>query len=511
MQDSATSNLPDDLAEARSRIAAIYDPSLFRQTGHRLIELLAERLQRDTGRHDPVLPWKEPADLVRLASGSLDAAESCRAKEDTLSRFEALIAQILGHSIHLHNPRYVGHQVPASVPIAGLFDAVGAVINQGMAVYEMGPWATAAERALVERLGQEIGWKQGDFAGLVTHGGSMANLTALLTARNLSLEGCWEKGIPRDAPRPVLLVHSDAHYSIARAAGVLGLGTDQVLRIGLDPQRRMDPVQLEHALAAAASQRHTVVAVVACACATPTGSFDPLRPIAEICHRYQVWLHVDAAHGGSAVLSARHRNLVEGLELADSIVWDAHKMLFVPALCAFVFYRRRADSFQTFRQHAPYLFDPSAPGLAEYDSGVRTLECTKRAAAVGLWGLWALFGPQLFADMVDLTFDLGKRLYEILSAAPDFQPLHQPECNIVAFRYRPDQLTDASPHDLGCFQLELRRRIIESGDFYLVSTRIEGVGALRVTLINPLTTSADLDLLLATIRRHGQELLARRI
>jgi L-2,4-diaminobutyrate decarboxylase len=279
------------------------------------------------------------------------------------------------------------------------------------------------------------------------------------------------------------------------------------LRVGLDSRRRMEPQRLDDLLSELRSRNQPIVAVSACACATPIGAFDPLVEIAEICRRHEVWLHVDAAHGGSACLSPRHRHLVQGLDCADSLIWDAHKMLFVPGLCAFVFYRNRAHKFETFRQEAPYLFDPAAPGLAEYDSGLRTIECTKRAAAFGLWGLWSLFGPQLFTDLVDVTFALGKQLYEKLAAAPDFTPLHDPECNIVVFRYTPESARDFSPERLGKFQLELRRRVIESGEYYIVSTNIDGIGALRVTIINPLTTPDHLDGLLDTIREKGRLLL----
>ena len=218
-------------------------------------------------------------------------------------------------------------------------------------------------------------------------------------------------------------------------------------------------------------------------------------------------MHVDAAHGGAAVLSERHRHLVAGLERADSVVWDAHKMLFVPGLCAFVLYRDKARRFDAFQQDAPYLFDPAAPGLAEYDSGMKTVECTKRAAAFGLWGVWSLFGRQLFADMVDVTFALGRAFYDKLQAAEDFDPLNDPECNIVVFRHVPPRLRDASAERLGDFQLELRRRIIESGDFYIVPFKRDGIGALRVTIINPLTTPAHLDALMDALRRYGRELL----
>jgi L-2,4-diaminobutyrate decarboxylase len=266
----------------------------------------------------------------------------------------------------------------------------------------------------------------------------------------------------------------------------------------------MDPQRLDDCLRDLRKRNQPIVAVSACACATPIGAFDPLAEIADICQRHDVWLHVDAAHGGCACLSPNYRHLVRGLDRADSVIWDAHKMLFVPGLCAFVFYRDAAHRFETFRQEAPYLFDPAAPGLAEYDSGLRTLECTKRAAAYGLWGVWSLWGEQLFRDMIDVTFALGQVLHQKLLAAPDFTPLHDPQCNIVVFRYTPDYTRAFTPQQLGQFQLELRRRLIESGQFYLVATNIDGVGALRTTLINPLTTPDHLDQLLDAIRVWGK-------
>jgi L-2,4-diaminobutyrate decarboxylase len=327
----------------------------------------------------------------------------------------------------------------------------------------------------------------------------------------------WESGMNAEEPGrgarparlpPKLVVQADAHYCIARAAGIIGIGTGNIVRAALDERRRMDPAKLDATLSGLRTAGNPVVAVVACACATPIGAFDPLEPIADICAKHGVWLHVDAAHGGAALLSPRHRHLVAGLERADSLTWDAHKMLFVPALCAFLFYKNKRHSYEAFRQNAPYLFDPSAPGLAEFDSGLRTVECTKRAAAFGLWGVWSLFGPQLFADMVDVTFELGRTFYEKLRAAPDFEALHEPECNIVAFRHIPESLRKAPPEKIGEFQWRLRRAVIESGEFYLVPTVSGGVAGLRCTLINPLTTAGHLDSLLEALRDHGRQILA---
>jgi L-2,4-diaminobutyrate decarboxylase len=486
---------------ARRRVQEAYDPELLRTAGHRLVELLADHLGAVEAGAGDVLPWRHPTENIRLAAEFLrQATPSAVGREKLVEEFGRLVQTMLQRGMNLHHPRYIGHQVAASMPLAALLDAVGAITNQAMAIYDMGPWATAAEWAMVDELGRRIGWAEGAFSGLATHGGSLANLTALLTARNVALGDCWRHGTARSGPPPVLLVHADAHYSVARSAGILGLGTQQVVRVGLDQRRRMDPQKLDDTLGDLKRRGHPIVAVSACACSTPIGAFDPLADVADVCRRHGAWLHVDAAHGGAACLSPTHRHLVAGLDQADSVTWDAHKMLFVPALCAFVFYRNAAHRFAAFQQDAPYLFDPAAPGLADYDSGLRTVECTKRAAAFGLWGVWSLFGPQLFTDLVDVTFDLGRAFYEKLRAAPDFLPLHEPECNIVVFRYLPQQLRDAPADVLGRFQLDLRRKVIESGRFYIVSTQIDGVGALRVTIINPLTTADDLDELLETIR-----------
>lgn len=494
-----------ELEQARKRIAAAYDPALLEQAGAKLAGLLRAHIDEALAAHGPLVQWDPPPVNVGRAAAFLKELDAYASDAGALAdHFAELVKVMLAHGLKLHDPRYIGHQVPASVPLAGLFDAVGSVTNQVMAIYEIAPWASAVEWALVEELGSRIGWERNTFSGLITHGGSLANLTALLTARNVRLAGVWEQGVAGD---PALVAHADAHYSVVRAAGILGLGTRAVVPVGLDARRRMDPDRLDDTLFRLRRQGRPIVAVVACACATPVGAFDPLEEIARVCRRHEAWLHVDAAHGAAACFSVRHRHLTEGLSGADSVVWDAHKMLFMPALCAFVFYKDRSHRFMTFQQDAPYLFDPSAPGLADYDSGLRTVECTKRAAGFGLWGVWALFGAQLFADLVDVTFATARVFYDKLCAADDFETLHEPECNIVVFRYVPRAMQDAPRERLNSFQLALRRRLVESGAFFIVSTIIDGMAALRVTIINPFTAAKHLELLMDTLRFEGRALL----
>ncbi|HEX2475622.1 MAG TPA: pyridoxal-dependent decarboxylase [Lacipirellulaceae bacterium] len=503
----------NDLTAARTRIATAYDPSALEAAGKRLIETLADHFRRVESRDAKVLNWNEPVALIREARKWLDNRIPLPLREgqgegstqrDIASRLADMVGESLARGQNLHHPHYVGHQVPAPVPLAALVELAGTITNQAMAIFEMGPWATAVEHAVIAAVGETLGFPPGKFAGLVTSGGSLANLTGLLTARNVALRDAWHRGLASRRPAPVLVSHADAHYSVSRSAGILGIGTDQIVTAALDSRRRMDPNRLDETLAGLRSRGVPIIAVSSAACATPIGAFDPLDEIAAVCRRHSVWLHVDAAHGGALAFSQRHRHLLAGIDEADSVVCDAHKMMFMPALCAMLFYRNREHRLATFRQEAPYLFDPTAPYLAEYDSGIVNLECTKRPAAFGLWGIWSLFGPQLFADMVDVTIDLAQKFHAMLQAADDFEALHEPQCNIVAFRYTPRHLATAPAEQLDALQLRLRRAVIESGEFYLVQSRIDGRPALRTTFMNPLTTEDDLRELLDCIRRFGR-------
>lgn len=468
---------------------------------------LTDHLQTVTGGAGPVLNWADPDAAIAAARRYADGAALSQHLSNSsgiTNRFHEVVSQMLATGQNLHHPHYIGHQVPASVPLAGLLDAVGAVTNQVMAIYEMGPWATAVEHVLVERLCGRVGWDPESSTGFLTHGGSLGNLTALLTARNASIPGSWEQGVPAGM---TLVTNSDVHYCVSRSAGILGLGSSGVIRIPLDAHRRMCVTRLDESLRQLSQSGRKVMAVSACAGSTPTGAFDDLHSIAEICRRHGVWMHVDAAHGGGLLFSRRHRQLLAGIEQADSVVWDAHKMLFVPALCTAVLYRSRSHRFATFQQDAPYLFDPATPGMADIDLGMRTIECTKRTVGFGLWGVWSIFGEALFEELIDRVLLRARQLYELLLDQPDFEVLHEPECNIVAFRYLPEWLQEQPNERQSSFQRAVRLHLIRSGQFYIVQTTLDGNAALRTTIMNPLTTQDDLCQLLVALRGVGELVL----
>jgi len=473
------------------RVRAAYDPELFRTRGHWLVDRLADYLRDATRGAMPVLPWKTPDDQLSTWS----------AKFPSLVEFDRLFEQVLAQSHHLHHPRYVGHQVTAPLPEAALADLVSSLLNNGTAIYEMGPVSTIMERHVIRFLVNSVGFPEGS-DGVFTSGGSVGNLTALAAARQAKAGfDAWTLGAGGGAPLSYL-VSSETHYSVARALAIMGLGKEGAEPVPVDARFRMRPEALADAKRAAEARGRKVVAVVASAGSTATGAFDPLAPIADFCHQHGLWFHVDAAHGASAVLSSHHKPRLSGLERADSIVWDAHKMMLMPALVTAVLFRDGRRSYQAFAQEASYLFGGRSLEEEWFNGAHRTLECTKVMMCLKWYTALVLHGPDFFSAYVDGIFALASRFAERIGALPDFELAVRPDCNIVCFRYLRPGITGSALDDL---QERVRNVLVREGAFYLVEVRLFAGIFLRVTLINPFTRDEDLDALLAAIRAAGQE------
>jgi len=455
------------------------------------LERYYRECQEQKGRTVPELT---PETYIRMAGEALNSGKE--------SDFATLASMALANGHHLHDPRYMGHQVPPAVPAAALFDVLGRAANQGAAVFEMAPFGTSAERAVVHELGKLIGWEPGKFAGIGTHGGTLANVTALLAARNIRYGNSWKSGLGMDGGlKPAIMTSADSHYCIARACGILGIGTSQLVKVPVDARRRMDLNKAGEILATARERGLDIFAIVGSACTTPTGSFDDLAGIAALARKHSLWFHVDGAHGASFLFSDKHKHLLAGINQADSIAWDAHKMLFVPALSTYLFYRDARHSWQAFAQDAPYLFDPDDPaGMAEFDGGLRTFECTKGALSLGLWGIWSLYGKDFIASLIERAMDTTLAFRDLIEQSPDFQAAHDPQCNILCFRYLPEEgVVDADA--LSQLNQSIRNRLVAEGNWYITGTRLDGQYWLRVTIINPLTGTTHLHGLLEAIRK----------
>jgi L-2,4-diaminobutyrate decarboxylase len=465
-----------------------YDPKAFRRDGHALVDRLADYLERTLAREGPVLPWVTPERSTETWTAALSEATD----------LDALTGAVLERSHHLHHPRYVGHQVAPPVPGAALLDLLTSLLNNSVAIYEMSPVATAMERAVVGYLAEALGMGPGA-DGVLTSGGSAGNLTGLLAARQARAGfDVWNRGA-HAGPRLGLLVSEQAHYSAIRAAQVMGVGREGCASVATDHRYRLDPDALAPALEQARSRGLEVFAVVASAGSTATGAFDPLEELADFCAEQGLWLHVDGAHGAAAALSSRYRHLLAGIERADSVVWDAHKMMAMPSLITAVLFRDGGRSYDAFAQHASYLLGPSSRE-EWYNHCHRTLECTKNGMAIKLYGALRTLGPELFDAYVTRCFDQARVLARLVDEAPDFELAVPPQANIVCFRHAP---AGCPAGELDALQETVRRRILESGRYYLVQTVLRNGRFLRTTLMNPFTSEGDLTELLELIRSEA--------
>lgn len=393
----------------------------------------------------------------------------------------------------LSHPMYLGHQVSAPLAAAVWSDALISAVNNSQAVREMSPVTTPLEQRVIGWLCGLAGFGAGS-GGTFTSGGTEATLTALLAARAAGRPDAWRDGL--SGPMPVLVHGEHTHYAVSRAAGVMGLGTANCAAV---PSRdlRMDPVALERTLGALRADGRPVLAVVATAGCTATGTFDDLEAIADVCEAAGAWLHVDGAHGASALLSATHRPRVRGIARARSIAWDPHKMMLLPLAAGTVLVRDATDLARAYAQQAPYLFHQS-PDAMHADLGPVSFQCSRRADALKVWVALQRFGADGIGALYEHLCALTATLHAHLRARPAFETLHVPESNILCFRYAADDTFNAA----------LRERYNRSGDGWITSTLLDGRRVLRVTVMNPRTTEAHLVRLLDGLEAEADTMRA---
>ena len=487
--------MPPPLALLSPAISGAYDPDRFRADGHALIDALADQLARWHDREGWVVPPYEPS-----AARESWAARYPVSGPDARGVLVADLMAAVRGSTALANPRCMAHQVPPPLPGAVLAEAVSALLNNGMAVMEMGPAAVPIELVVLDWMCRKLGLPAGA-GGVLTSGGSLGNLTALLAMRQAHAGfDVWSRGAHAGPPLAVI-VSADAHYSIARAVRVLGWGDGGAIRADYDAAHRMSAAAVERALATAPADRR-VIGIVASAGSTATGAFDPLPELADLAAARGLWLHVDAAHGGSVAVSASQRGKLVGIERADSVVWDAHKLLMMPALVTGVLFKRESHAYAAFAQEASYLFAAGGGSGAAtwWELGQRTLECTKRMMALELWSTLRAQGEEWFGEVVDRQYALARALAVRLEEAPDFTLALAPESNIVCYQHVPASKA-GDPAALDAHNRALRAAVVADGRFYIVGTALPAGYHLRSTLMNPLIEERDLDELLAHLRQ----------
>lgn len=456
-------------------VFALLEQDAERDAAHLFANLAADYLADTRSGTGPVSTSLTPDQIAqRFAEPLPEGTRDLEAVADRVRR------DVMSDMNRLAHPMYLGHQVSAPLPAMIWMEALIAAMNQSVAVWEMSPTATLVEERLVRWLCDLVGWGAGA-GGTFTSGGTEAIFTALLAARAAAMPEAWEEGVGEDPP--VVVCGEHAHYAVTRAVAQLGLGVRRAIAVA-SRDHGMDTEALAATLHRLAREGKRVMAVVATAGSTATGSFDDIATIGALCEERGIWFHVDGAHGASALLSPRHRDRMRGVERARSLTWDAHKMMLAPLSGGMLLVRDERDLERAFAQAAPYLFHASANGAERgRDQGKRSFMCSRRTDALKVWVALQRYGADGMAAIYERLCETARALHEEIAERDDFEAVHEPQSNILCFRW----IGDRSHDDVTLDRLnrELRERYNRSGEGWITTTVIDGRQLLRVTVMNP--------------------------
>ncbi|HEX5965245.1 MAG TPA: pyridoxal-dependent decarboxylase [Pyrinomonadaceae bacterium] len=408
-------------------------------------------------------------------------------------------------SRHNGHPRFFGYVASPSTAIGAYADLIASALNANITCWRSGPAGTELEQLVVRWLGSLINYHP-NAKGLLTSGGSMANMIALLVAsrhklgNEASRKGLWAAGPPL-----IVYASEEAHMSIAKAADILGLGRDQVHVVGCDDRQRMRVDSLREHIENDLRNGLRPCCVVASAGTVNTGVVDPLEALAAIANEFNLWFHVDGAYGAPGVLDERRKHLFRGLERADSVSLDPHKWLYVPVDAGCLLFRDPNPVKATFStEDADYIkvhghSDDEA--FAYWDYGV---ELSRRFRALKIWLTLSYYGVRRIAEAVSDDISLAAYMGELVIAAEDFELLAPVELSICCFRYIPAGWKRSDPR-LDQLNERVMNRVQTSGRAYLSNATVDGKFALRACITNFRTTKSDIELTLETIRDAARQ------
>jgi glutamate/tyrosine decarboxylase-like PLP-dependent enzyme len=420
---------------------------------------------------------------------------------------------ILRNSRHNGHPRFFGYVASPATPVGAFADLIASALNSNVTSWRSGPAATEIERTVVRWLGSLIGYDE-TAHGLLTSGGSMANMTALLIAQRVEAgRDAARKGLWRTEAPMTIYASEQVHMSIPKAADILGFGRDQVRLIACDDQFRMSVRMLRERIAADLQSGLKPFCVVASAGTTNTGAVDPLAAIADVAKEFGLWFHIDGAYGAPAALDETKRSLFAGLERADSISLDPHKWLYVPLDCGCLLFRDEAKARGAFGdEEADYikvLEQDVDESFAFWNYGP---ELSRRFRALKIWLTLRYYGARRMAAAISEDNLLAVYLAELVEQAEDFELLSQPQLSICCFRYVPPAMQSQSltpqesESELNRLNEKIMLAVQRGGRAYLSSATIQGKFALRVCITNFRTTRGDIEETLQIIRDAAETL-----
>jgi L-2,4-diaminobutyrate decarboxylase len=445
------------------------------------------------------LPAVEPAALERI----LDVEVAPEAGVGLDATLEFVRERIVRNSVKVAHPRYAAHLHCPPLLASLAAEAVISAMNQSLDSWDQAPAATHLERRLIDWLAGQYGL--GERAdGVFTSGGTQSNLMGLLLARDRAAARAGASiardGIAGPAQRFRIVCSDASHFSVRKAARILGLGDRAIVALPADADGRLDPGRVEAAMWAMRRESLIPMAVVATAGTTDLGAIDPIGRLADIAAAYCAWLHVDAAVGGALVLSDREAPRLRGIERADSVAVDFHKLWFQAISCG-AFLVRDAETLEPALLHADYL-NPEGEGLPNLVD--KSLQTTRRFDALKLFVSLQAHGRRFLGRAVEATVDLAAEAAELVERHPALELARPASLNTVLFRYTGG--APAEPAEVDRLNDAIRSSLLHGGGAVIGRTRLDGRVFLKLTLMNPATTPDDIRELLALTAVTGWHL-----
>ncbi|XP_037532395.1 acidic amino acid decarboxylase GADL1 [Nematolebias whitei] len=384
-------------------------------------------------------------------------------------------------------------------------------IKTSLYTYEVAPVFTLMEDAVLKKMMEMIGWEEGG-DGLFNPGGSMSNMYAVNLARYRFCPDLKEVGL-YSAPRLVLLTSQESHYSISKAAALLGFGTKNVYMVPSDDRGKMIPSALEEKIHLAQSEGAVPFFVNATAGTTVFGAFDPIDEIASICEKHNLWLHVDACWGGAVLMSKKHKHLLKGIQRVNSVAWNPHKMLMATLQCSAFLVRDKSSLLQRCHSaQASYLFQQDKFYDVSYDTGDKSVQCSRKPDAFKLWLMWKALGTNELEQRVNRALTMARYLVQEIKKREGFHLIMEPEFANVCFWYIPPSLRNI-PHGpelqkkLHTVAPVVKERMMKRGSM-MIGYQAHGDKAnfFRMVVISPQVKRQDLDFVLDEIHNLGKDL-----
>ena len=422
----------------------------------------------------PVINEPEPAHLEELAARGIPAVG--RPLEEVVREMER---DVIGYGYNADHARFMGFVPGPTSAISWLGDMISAGYNRHAGSVANYPAGHAVEEGLIRWLCDRAGFPAGA-SGTFVSGGSMANFTACVAARDTVLD-------ERDWPSAVAYVSTQAHSSVAKGLRMMGVTDARIRTIDVDEGFRMKTDALAAAIAADRRAGLAPFMVIATAGTTNTGSVDPLPQVADICRREGLWMHVDGAFGASVLLT-RYRDMLKGIERADSLSWDAHKWLFQTYSCSMLLVRDERTLLKSFSAHPEYLADLEGDEslVNPWDLGP---ELTRPARGLKLWFTLQVMGADGMADYIEHGFDLARWAEEELRATPEVEIVSPAQMAMVNFRFAPAGTSEEERDEI-CARAAARMRA--SGYAGVFTTELSGKKVLRLCAIHPRTHEGEI-------------------